>query len=150
MNDTQRLLTKADILQGKGNVQSVFFEELGGALPLAPLDSGQWAKVQAVRCRGMEMMGNPKEASKGHKGKNDLAEGFMMRLDLEAAAEADAEADHLAVMYSLNNAGQEWTLDEVKKIQPPGVITAIAKQVLKISRVEKEDLAVVHSFRPKQ
>ena len=62
---------------------------------------------------------------------------LSLDIDLELASLADFEADCLAVFYGMAD-DERWTVDEVKKMQPPGAVAEIAEKVYQMSGVSKQ------------
>ena len=147
MDDTERLLTKADILEGKEKRENVFIKKLGGSLEIRPLTEIQWSSVQAINSRGVSM--TTKIEPGGGKSKN-----FDMTLDLEKSSEATDEAMRLAVSYGV--ASINLTPEDVGKLRPAGAALEIANHIFGLTGVSlrkpnKEDIKkeLVSSFRGK-
>src|SRR5690606_33913782 len=139
-----RRLSKSDLLQGRDQVHYVYFEELGGEIPLRPLTDGQWAQIQAIKSSGGILRGRPVMDADGDidMSKTELA----LEIDVAKASEKDYEADALTVMYALAD-GSRWTLEDVKQLRPAGIVQKIAKKVREISGVLPEQLSALESFR---
>ncbi len=119
-------LTKADLLKGKESVEYVFFEELDGELPLKPLTDGQWSQVRAVRFAGMKAKGKP--------GSSDPD----MEFEVGKLREQSFEACALAVSFAIAD-GETWTVDDVKRMRPAGIVEKIADEVFRITGVSPDE-----------
>jgi len=130
-NNEVKRITKADILGGGNNVTYIYFEDLGGELPLGSLTDGQVAQIDAVKGRGSTMGGSPyidKKTGNPDSKKSNLT----LNINLEKAAEAEYEADVLAVFYGLRF-DERIMVDEIKKFKPAGIVKKIAAEVYKIT-----------------
>lgn len=135
MSENKRL-TKADILRGNKSVYHEYFEELEGELPLRSLTDGQFAQIEAVRSRGSKMSGSP---VLGKDGNPDPQKSKMsLDVDLEEVSLAENEADCLAVFYGIAD-DEPWTIQDVKSLQPPGIVKHIAERVYKVSGINKKN-----------
>ena len=150
MDDTEKLLTKADILEGKEKREKVFIKRLGGYLEINPLTEAEWSRVQAVNTRGISMSGEV-EAKEGTKPKN-----FDMTIDLEKSAEATSEAERLIVSFGVANI--KLTPEDVGRLRPAGVVKEVSNHILRLTGVslrrpdrgiKVDKVEVVSSFRDK-
>lgn len=149
MADVKRL-DKSAILNGSAQVHYEHVEELGGELALVPLTEGQWAQVSVIKSSGIKMVGNPKFDADGRPDFADVSSNFTMEMDLKKINECDFEADVLAVSYSLSGGtGETWTVEDVKKIRPAGIVPRIAKVVYEITGVTPAQIQEVQNFRGK-
>ena len=142
MEETERLLTKADILEGKEKIEKVFIKKLEGSLEIRPLTEAEWAKVQAVNARGMSMTTKVKPEEK------DAPKEFDMSVDLGKSSEASSEAERLVVSFGVANI--KLMPEDVGKLKPAGVAAEIAGHILRITGVrlkvtEKEKAKEVQS-----
>ncbi len=130
-----RRLTKSDILNGNKDVKYVYFEDLGGELPLRSLTDGQYAQVEAVRTRGSRLKGMP---TLDKDGNPDMEKSNMgVEIDMEKMTEAEHEADCLAVFYGIAD-GASWTVTDVKQMTPPGIVAKIAREIYIVSGVKSK------------
>lgn len=138
MSEVKRL-TKADILQGNKNVYYEYFEKIEGELPLKSLTDGQASQIESVRSRGSRMNGTP---VMGKDGNPDHEKSKMnLDVDLEIVTLADHEADCLAVFYGIADS-DPWTVQDVKSLQPPGIVKDIADRIYKISGIQRRNKAL--------
>lgn len=154
MDDTEKLLTKADILEGKEKREKVYIEKLGGSLEIRPLTEIEWSRVQAINTRGTTLT-TKVEASKDKVKAKD----FDIVLDLSKSSEATSEAERLIVSYGVSNINL--TPEDVDKLSPAGTAEEIANHILRITGVRlkrtegekvkagKAKAEVVSSFRDK-
>lgn len=146
-------LTKADILNGRfARCEDVPVPDWDHAtVTLWALTEGQWAEVEATRLRGFDMSVGGIEMS-GQQTQEGMMEqaAASMRFDMEKMTLAEAEADALAVAYSLSGGHDQWTLEEVKAMRPPAVVSYLAQNVYRISNVTPEDLKALRTFRNKR
>ena len=150
MNDTVTRLNKAAIINGTAQVHYEFVEELNGELALAPLTEGQYSQIEAIKGSGIKMKGRPVMDKDGNPDFEKISENLEMEMDLENMTRNDFEAEVLAVAYSLSGGtGEHWTVDDVKSIRPPGIVSRLAKVVFKISGVSPAQIEQVRSFREK-
>lgn len=152
MDDVEKLLTKADILEGKEKREKVYIKKLGGSLEIRPLTEIEWSRVQAMNTRGSSMTAKV-EVGKGKPKDFDYA------MDLEKSFAATSEAERLTVSFGVVNISL--TPEDVGRLSPAGIAEEIANHILRITgvrlkRTEKEKtdegeakLEVVSSFRDK-
>lgn len=148
-----RRLSKVDILSGKRREIAFYVEELGGEIILRPLTDGQWEQIKAVKSAGGRLTGNPVMSADGNVDRRASSESMKIEIDLKAASEQEYEADCLAVAYSLSDtrvSGETWTVNDVKRMEPPGVVRKIAMKVYAITGVSKEAADWAESFREDQ
>jgi len=151
MGEQVNRLNKAALLQGRDQVFYEYFEELDGEIALAPLTDGQYSQAEAVRATGASMSGRPVMDKDGNVDRAATSGQLEFKIDMQAAANADFEADCLAVAYSLSNgSGEQWTDREVKALQPPGIVHKIAAKVYEISGANQQQIEQVRSFRGKR
>jgi len=145
-------LTKADILQGKDNVQNVYIPELEGEVALRPLTDGQMAQVKVIQSAGIQFRGAPGRAQglKETKGVGALSElealqamGDTLEFDISEVTKNEYEAKCLAVSYALS-VNETWTIQDVKNLRPAGVVDVIAKVVFDMTIPKREE---VETFR---
>lgn len=145
-------LTKAQVLDGRNIPTLVFFEELEGELELFPLTDGQWAQIENMQMRGIDVNGI--DFSEG--GENALAKMPNIEFSVADVSRNSYEADVFAVVASLSGGEEKWSADDVRGMRPAGIVERIAEKVYELSNVEKETteelqakLGVeVSSFRP--
>lgn len=143
-------LSRADILSGRRREHVFCVEELGGEIVLRPLADGQWAQVMAVKSAGGKLTGRPVMDKFGNVDRKASGESMLVEIDLKTATEQEYEADCLAVAYSLSDTrpgGETWTVNDVKRMEPPGVVKKIAMKVYAITGVSKEAVDWASSFR---
>ena len=143
----KKLLTKAQILQGRNAVHHEFIKVLGGEIALRSLTDGQWAEIEAIQARGGKV--RVVKPVTGADGSIDMAASELdVVIDLEGAAKAEHEADAWAVKYAMAD-GEVWTLEEVQGLRPAGVVREIAERVYELSGVRKRRLDEARRFRSK-
>lgn len=152
MDEVEKLLTKADILEGKEKREKVYIKKLGGSLEIRPLTEVEWARVQAMNTRGSSMTATV-EVGKG-KPKD-----FDYVMDLEKSFAATSEAERLTVSFGVANI--TLTPEDVGKLRPAGIAEEIANHILRITGVSlkkteegkakegEAKMEVVSSFRSK-
>ena len=140
-------LSKVDIIQGKDSVRRFFVEEWGGEVELRPLTEGQYAQIEAIRASGMKMRGQPVFDSRGNVDRIATGKNLQMEIDIEESFRTDFEADCTAVAYSLSSNEETWTVDEVMRLRPVGVVTKIAQEVYRITGVSPQRMEELRSFR---
>ncbi len=146
MSEVKRL-TKADIIAGKDNVHYEYFDELDGELPLRSLTEGQWAQVEAIKARGSTMKGMP---SIGKDGNPDMEKSQLgIEIDMEKMSLAEFEADCLAVFFGVAD-DNHWTVEDVKRMQPPGAVKKIAAKIYQITGVKSKYAKAVERAKNKQ
>lgn len=130
MNDTEKLLTKAELLEGKNRREKIYIEKLGGSVEIRPLTDLEWTKIQAANSRGMKLV------RKKDKDGRELPE-FEVNFDPEQSAEATHEAHRMVVAAGVCNI--KLTIEDARRLEA-GVTPIISNAVLKLTGV---------SFRPK-
>ena len=142
------IITKADIINGKHNIQTVRIKKLGGELKLRPLTDGEFHKINALMTSGgvqkMEGKITPEEARKKKRDmrrkKKDQPDKNEMSYEIDPmdAAEKKYSADVMAIYYSLQHeeCREDWTEDEIKQFWPAGSVEETALKVYEISGVE--------------
>lgn len=133
------MLTKADILQGTKKTHIVQVEEFNGEVAIKPLSQGQWAQVEIIKSGGIKFRGKPGKDSKDYSG-------MEMEMDISEVQKNDHEGDCVAVAYALS-INETWTVQDVKDIQPPGVVKRLAEEVYRISGVTVDGLNEIRNFR---
>jgi len=153
MQELKRI-TREDLILGKNKITMVYFEELGGELPLKPLTDGQLAQIEIIQKSGIKIRGNPEKIeqakarlkelnSKGVEEYGDLD----MELDIQQITQSEYDANVLAVQYGLALEGPPLTDRDVKNMQPPGIVKKIAEEVYKLSTMNDRQVAELESFR---
>lgn len=131
------ILTKADILNGKNNIQEIEFPKLKGSLKLRPLSDGEYQKINNLMKNGgigtVKTQINPKEHNKTEKSLQNLLD---IEISPQAADKARYDADVKAIYYSLQHdeATEKWTEKDVKTL-PAGSVDMIAMKVYEISGI---------------
>lgn len=133
MGENEKLLTKADILEGKDKREKVFIKKLNGYVEIRPLTELEWTKVQAVNSRGMVMTTKVDL----EKGKKDLPKTFNLNFDMEKSSEASSEAIIMVVSYGVTS--MDLTVEDVGKFKA-GVAKDISDQILKLTGVSLEKI----------
>lgn len=145
-------LTKKDIINGVLNTEWIYFTELKGELQLRPLTDAQWTKIESIRTRGVSISGMP-NVDMNDKSNIDMSD-VNLTMDLEKITTAEFEADCLALTYGLV-AESDWTIEEVKNLQPAGIVRKIADKIYDLSGIKPKTLGTdmrseaVKSFREK-
>lgn len=136
-------LSRADIIKGKNNIRYVYFEKLGGELPLRPLTDGQASQIEAVRTRGTVLKGMPKMDANGDVDVD--GSDLDLTIDLEKASSASFEADALAVFYGIaeTERNDQWTVNDVKRMQPVGIVNEIASVIYQMSGIKPKGRKVL-------
>lgn len=154
------LINKADIIEGKNNIQKFDFKTLKGALKLRPLTDGESHKVNALMKNGglMPLRGQVEAKPKNkRRSKDNEDEERKTNIDYEidpmVAEEARYEADVKAIYFSMQHPetkeGETWTEDEIMEHWPAGSVDEVAKKVYEISGLEdpNETRNKVEDFR---
>ena len=131
MNDSEKLLTKAQILEGKEYTEKVYIEKLKGSLEIRPLREAEWARAQSINVRGVEMITKMEPPSKS-TGKAK-AKSSEMKIDMEVSSEANSEAERYIVSCGVTNINI--TPEDVKRMRPAGVVAEIAEKIQKLTGV---------------
>lgn len=135
-------ITKETLLRGRNAVKSVMFEELGGELPIRSLTSGQWAEIQALSYNAIKI---DTDMGRAYANGGQPSVSF----DIAESAKADFEAEVMTCRYGIAF-DEQMTVEEVRDMQPAGIVSIIAKEIRIISGVKKEDVsAAVNTFRKK-
>jgi hypothetical protein len=146
---TRRLLTRTALLAGTGRVEHVYFEELQGELALRPLTDGEYARVEAIKSAGgMTMTAKPKvSGARGSKVELDK-DTFQINIDPQRMTEAAYEADCLAAALSMSVPnGEKWTTEDVKRLEPPGIVKKIAAKAYELTGATPEAAKDAEFFR---
>lgn len=143
-------LTRQDILSGRRKEYAYYVEELGGELTLHPLTDGQWAQITAMKSAGGKMAGKPVIGARGELDAAASSANMRVEIDLATSVTNEYEAACLAVAYSLSDTsvgGETWTVADVKRMEPAGVVKKIAAKVYAISGISKAVVEWAESFR---
>ena len=155
------MIIKADIIEGKNNIEQFDFKTLGGSLKLRPLTDGEAHKVNALmKNGGLNPLKGKVEAKpknkRGKKGKDDEDErksNIDYEIDPMRAEDSRYEADVKAIYFALQHdeipKKESWTEDEIKDHWPAGSVNEVAPVVYKISGMEdpNETRNKVEEFR---
>ena len=131
MKESEKLLTKAQILEGKEYSQKVYIQKLKGSLKIRPLREAEWAKAQAINVRGIDMvtkMEPPSESTGKARAKTS-----QMSINMEVSAEANAEAERYIV--SCGVVSIKITPEDAKRLRPAGVVSEISEKIQKLTGV---------------
>lgn len=135
-------LTKAEILQGIEKTHEVEVEELGGVVIIRPLRESEWAEIESIQLKGLNLTG------KGDPNKEDADDVEMeMGMDLSAMTKYEYMADRMAVASGLSCDGEKWNPNDVGKL-PAGVVKKLAKKVYEVSGVTSEKQSLIENFPP--
>ncbi|MDP2365185.1 MAG: hypothetical protein Q8M94_15635, partial [Ignavibacteria bacterium] len=69
-----------------------------------------------------------------------------VKLNMMNVSRNEFEQEVIILKYGLV---EKWTEDEIRSISPPGIISKIAKEILEISQLSKEDIKDISFFRQK-
>ena len=132
------ILTKADIIDGKNNIQEVHIESLGGEIYLRPLTRGECTKIEQIQTESMGKF-KTKEIASGSRRANMESNGV---LDIKATTKATRKAELEAIYLSINNEkNDEWNRTEIDQLNK-NTFDEIYSNVQRISglleEVEKE------------
>jgi len=130
-----------DLILGKETVHDTYIEELNGTLPLRPLTDGEWSQVQNLQRKGMKLKTAPMEPGKARTQKPEV--GF--EFDLQEFSQAEYAADLLIVKFGVVIPGG-LTDTDIKNMKA-GAPAAIARKILEITGVKKENIEQIKSFR---
>lgn len=138
-------LTKADILRTTRDPETVEIDGLGEIL-IRPLSEGEYHKAQSLILAGIQALTNLDDMQK--KASGGLG-GMDLKLDLGKITDGEFESACFVAACGMSVDKERWTVDEVKRITPPGTAQKIAQAVYRISGVEKqgEMIEMVSSFR---
>jgi hypothetical protein len=152
---TRKVLTKADILKGAREAETVFIEELGGEVSIRPLTDSEWHHSRAILMETIIATAELSELQKliqenRAKGNDEtnLLQGMNLQLDVGKLDAADYEASVYIATCGLSTGKETWTAEEVGKMKP-GLVEKIAKKVQEISGVTGQMDELVKSFRQK-
>jgi hypothetical protein len=144
------ILTRADIINGKKNIQTFKFKELNGELKLRPLTDGELSRVIARMNSGGfgSLNAKPVINKDGGLDKDATMKNLEIDIGVEEAAQAKYNASCLAVAISLDHDEYEdkFTEDDIKQF-PAGSVDAVASKVFEISGVADPDPERVQRFR---
>lgn len=135
-------ISKAALLQGTSKTRE-FRLSPDEFVVLRPLNSEQYAEVEALAVRGIKLDG--KAGNKTSSEAVNLAE-----MDISRIMTGQREAERLAVKFSLVEQEGEtpWTLEDVGKL-PTRTVERIAKEVFLMSGLGKGVVQAAESFRKK-
>ncbi len=138
-------LTKADILRTTREPETVDIEGLGEIL-IRPLSEGEYHKAQSLILAGISALTNLDEM---RKKTGASMENLDLKLDLGKITDGEFESACFVAASGMSVDKDRWTVDEVKRITPPGTVQKIAQAVYRISGVEKqgEMIDMVSTFR---
>jgi hypothetical protein len=144
------MLTKEDLLKGTRKTKKVMIEELGGEIEIRPLNEEQWAEIEAKRVEMFQVDVVP-VMKKDKSGKEvydpeKTRENIKFKSTLGKGKKTEFEMDILTCKYGMTI---DITEDELKQISPPGIVKKIAQEIMNISKVTKEELKELESFRTK-
>jgi len=145
------LLSKADIINGKSNIQTVEIPELEGELLLRPLTDGEYHRViKLITGKGIGNFGITPTIKEGEIDQDATMETVKLDLDVGALEENSFKANCLAVSLSLTHEENEekYTQKEVEQF-PAGTVEKIAQKVYEITGVSdpKNMKGQMKSFR---
>jgi hypothetical protein len=149
MNDIRKAITKEDLLKGTKKTEKVFIEELGGEIEIRPLNEEQWAEVEGISGGLFDFDIKPEYKKVNGKDVYDeekSRQNMRMKLNVEKAQRANFQRNLIACKYGLV---MDITEEELKNISPPGIIQKIAEKIFEISKISKEQLEDIKSFRGK-
>lgn len=145
-----KLITKEDLLKGTRETKKVYIAELGGEIEIRPLNEEQWVEIEAKRGKIFDIDITP--VMKKDKNGNEVydpektKETMKMKSDMGKTKFIEFEMDLLTCKYGMV---MDITEEELRKISPPGIVSRIAEEVMNISKVSKEELKELESFRKK-
>lgn len=142
---TRRRLTRADLLAGRNRVEYVYFEELDGEIGLRPLTDGEFARVEAMKASGGLTLKARPGVVRGNRAQVDT-ESMEMDINLEQMTAKAYEADCQAVAYAMVDE-KPWGMNEVRQLQPPGIVKKIAAEVYRISGATPASAKEAEFFR---
>lgn len=143
------VLTRADIINGKQNIQTIKFEELGGSLKLRPLTDGELQRITVnMNMGGLKNMKAQPVMKNGKMDKEATMATLLEEVDLTAAAEHKYEASCEAIAISLDHDEypDKFTIEDVKAF-PAGSVDVVASKVFEISGVDDPDNDRMTRFR---
>jgi hypothetical protein len=140
------IITKADILNGKNNIQEFEFKKLGGSVKLRPLTSGEMATIDAlIKNGGVEKI-KTKPLATTTKNRKTPENALDIVIDPIKFAEAQYKADVKTVYFALKHDEdtENWTETDIQE-WPAGSVEEVALKVYEISGMEnphqtKEDV----------
>lgn len=143
------VLTRADIINGKQNIQTIKFEELGGSLKLRPLTDGELQRITVnMNMGGLKNMKAQPVMKNGKMDKEATMATLLEEVDLTAAAEHKYEASCEAIAISLDHDEypDKFTIEDIKAF-PAGSVDVVASKVFEISGVDDPDNDRMTRFR---
>lgn len=143
------VLTRADIINGKQNIQTITFEELGGSLKLRPLTDGELQRITVnMNMGGLKNMKAQPVMKNGKMDKEATMATLLEEVDLTAAAEHKYEASCEAIAISLDHDEypDKFTVEDVKAF-PAGSVDVVASKVFELSGVDDPDNDRMTRFR---
>ncbi len=155
MAESPRKLTKEDLIRGVKKVEDVVFEELGGSITLRPLSDGEYQHAQIIVLNAMKAGGSLKELQKAaseakKKGGKSAANPFeSMNVQMDMGTITEAEFDQSVYIVSCGMIDPKLTIDEVRDMQPIGIVRTVAKKILELSGVGSELEDQIETFRKK-
>lgn len=131
------IITKADIINGKNNIQQVEFPELNGELLLRPLTDGEYHRViSLIAGKGIGNFDITPTIKDGEIDKEATMESVKLDLDVGKIEENSFKANCLAVSLSLTHSenDEKYTQKDVEQF-PAGSVEKIAEKVYEITKV---------------
>lgn len=137
-------LTKADILKTTSSAEPVNIEGFGEIL-IRPLSEGEYHKAQSLILSGISALTNLADM----QAKGGGMENMDLKLDLGKITDGEFESACFVAASGMSVDKDRWSVDEVKRITPPGTVKRIAEAVYKVSGIESqgEMISAVSSFR---
>lgn len=131
------VLTKADIINGKNNIQPVEFPELKGELLLRPLTDGEYHRViKLIAGEGIGNVDITPTIKDGEMDKEATMESVKLDLDIGKIEQNSFKANCLAVSLSLTHGenDEKYTQKDIEQF-PAGSVEKIAEKVYEITGV---------------
>lgn len=136
------VLSKADLISGKDNIQEVKIESLNDTIFLRPLTRGEWDKIEEIETASMGKFTTTEKAmGSRRRSRQKSSMESQGEIDVHATTKASKKAQTQAVLYSINNDNNpdKFTVNDINLFSV-NVFNEIYNKVREISGVDEEDL----------
>lgn len=144
-------LTKADLLKGSREPEEVEIEGIEGKVLLRTLTDGEYQFARNITLKAITAAADLESVQKQMKERKEKGgaatmEGMTINFDVGRFTEAEFEAKVYVVACALS-AKETWSVTDVKKLGPPGIVNKIAEEAYRISGITESMEDLVKSFR---
>lgn len=139
------MLTKVELLKGTKKTKTI--KIAGGEIEIRPLNEEQWAEIEAKRASIFQVDMTPVYKKVNGKEVYDpvkTKETMKMKTDYSKSRLVEFDMDVLTCKHGMV---MDITEEEIRQISPPGTVKKIAEEIIKFSKVDKEGLEELKSFR---